>query len=113
MEKIIAYCGLICNECPAFIAAKNNDEEQKIKLAQEWSSPDYQIEPEEINCTGCRADAKVVFKFCRECEIRRCGMEKAYDNCAYCDEYPCSKLEPAFKNSPKSREILDEIKEKL
>ena len=43
MSKIIAYCGLTCNNCPAFVATEKNDEEQKQKLSQEWSSPDYEV----------------------------------------------------------------------
>lgn len=113
MDRIVSYCGLICNHCPVFIATENNDFEQKVKLSHEYSSPRYSVGPEEINCTGCYADSKVIFKFCRECEIRICGIEKAKENCAHCQEYPCSKLDIPFKNSPENKKILDSIKERL
>ncbi|WP_352420703.1 DUF3795 domain-containing protein [Proteiniborus sp.] len=109
MEKIIAYCGLICNDCPAYIATKSNDSEQKLKLSKEWSSPNYQVSPEDINCTGCHAGSQTVFKFCNECEIRMCGVDKEIDNCGYCNEYPCSKLDISFNNSPENKERLDQI----
>lgn len=109
MEKIIAYCGLICNDCPAYIVTNSNDPEQKLKLSKEWSSPDYKVSPDDINCTGCHAGSKAVFKFCNECEIRICGVEKEIENCGHCSEYPCSKLDIPFKNTPENKERLDQI----
>jgi hypothetical protein len=32
MERIIAYCGLICNECPVFIATRENAPQNKLLL---------------------------------------------------------------------------------
>lgn len=113
MEKIIAYCGLICNDCPIFISAKNNDLEQKIKLSKEYSNSNYKVSSEEINCTGCHADSKIIFKFCNECEIRLCGIEKGKDNCGYCEEYPCKKLEIPLENSPENKKNLDQIRKRL
>jgi len=37
MKEMIAYCGLICNECPAYIAHKNDNEQLRIKTAKQWS----------------------------------------------------------------------------
>lgn len=110
MSKIVAYCGLICNDCPAFIATENNDLEQKVKLSQEWSSPNYKVSPEDVNCTGCHADSKMVFKFCNECEIRICGVKKEIKNCGYCSEYPCSRLDIPFENTPENKDRLDQIR---
>lgn len=110
MNSIVSYCGLICNHCPVFIATENNDLEQKIKLSEEYSNSSYKVSPEDINCTGCHADSKITFKFCNECEIRICGIKKDIDNCGYCEEYPCSKLDIPFKNSPQNKEILDQIR---
>lgn len=112
MNRIVSYCGLICNNCPVFIATENNDLEQKIKLSQEYSSPNYKVSPEEINCAGCHAGSKIVFKFCNECEIRICGIKKGKDNCGYCNEYPCSKLDISFKSSPQNKEMLDQIRKR-
>jgi hypothetical protein len=30
--EYISYCGLLCNECPVYIATKNNDGEMKARL---------------------------------------------------------------------------------
>jgi len=113
MERIISYCGLVCNDCPAYIATKSNNQEQKLKLSKEWSSPDYYVSPEDINCLGCNKDSEAVFKFCNECEIRICGIEEGIENCGYCSEYPCSKLDIPFKNTPENKERLDQINKNL
>ncbi|WP_432664931.1 DUF3795 domain-containing protein [Wukongibacter baidiensis] len=106
----IAYCGLLCNECPAYIATKEEDNAKKEVLAQEWSSDDYILDAKDINCNGCSKDSSgPIFKFCKECEIRRCGIERNIDNCAYCADYPCSKLDKPFEMSPDNKERLDNI----
>jgi len=111
MEKIIAYCGLVCNNCPAFIATENNDENQKKKLAAEWTRDEYEVKAEDINCQGCSRCSEKVFKFCRECEIRQCGIERDIENCAHCEEYPCDKLNIPFEGTPENKKVLDEIRE--
>ena len=37
MNKVLAYCGINCGGCGAFLATKNNDNAQRIKTAEEWS----------------------------------------------------------------------------
>ncbi len=111
---IIAYCGLLCDECPAYIATKENDVNKKDSLAKQWSCDDYIVRAEDINCFGCSRDnTGPVFKFCMDCEIRRCGIEKEIENCAHCEEYPCSNLDNPFEGSPVNRTRLDRIKENL
>ncbi len=38
MSEIIAYCGLSCSACPAYIATQNNDPEGLRQIAEKWSS---------------------------------------------------------------------------
>lgn len=108
--KIIAYCGLLCNKCEAYIATKEKNDVKKEALAQEWSSDDYKLKKEDINCYGCTKDnSGPIFKFCEECEIRKCGIEKDIDNCGICDKYPCNMLEKPFEMSPDNKDRLDDI----
>lgn len=37
MDKHIAYCGLDCSKCSAYIATTLNNEELKIKTAEDWN----------------------------------------------------------------------------
>ncbi|MBA7644661.1 MAG: DUF3795 domain-containing protein [Candidatus Stahlbacteria bacterium] len=110
MDKMIAYCGLECSKCPALIAKKENNDELRKKTAEEWSKDFGEtVTPESINCDGCLADGEHI-NYCNICEIRKCGIEKKVQNCAYCDDYICEKLEKWFKNVPDAKTTLEEIR---
>lgn len=77
MEKIVAYCGLDCHECGAFLATKENDDQKRAEVAQEWSRLfKAEVKPEDINCDGCQSIGGCLFNYCKVCEIRKCGKEK-------------------------------------
>jgi hypothetical protein len=113
MDKKIAYCGLICNECPAFIATREGDIDKKRELAREWSNNSYQLSAGDINCHGCIGEEKQTFRFCRECPIRQCAIKKKVANCAYCTEYPCDVVRKPFIMSPENKELLDGLRKNL
>ena len=107
MDKIIGYCGLICTECPAYLATMNNDDELRQKTAEMWSRMfNAEIKAENINCEGCIGDG-IKFHHCSQCEIRACGMEKGIKNCGHCEEYPCDKIVEFQKMVPESKDVLD------
>ena len=116
MEKFIAFCGLNCEECEAYIATKNNDIEKKKKLAEDWSKA-YKttILPEDINCDGCTFEGKHI-GYCNMCNIRKCASSKNVKNCALCNEYPeCNTLNDFLKMIPeegssKIKSNLEKIK---
>lgn len=111
MEQMIAFCGLTCSGCGAYLATKNNDNAQRIKTAEEWSKQfGHNFKPEEINCTGCVSKDKLKFAYCNVCEIRKCGTEKDVKNCAYCDDYACEKLDKFFQMAPIAKATLEEIR---
>lgn len=114
MEKMIAYCGIICSECPAFIATKNNDDEAKIKLAKEWSEMyKSEMKPEDIDCDGCLATTERHVGYCNTCEIRKCASQKSLLNCAYCSDYPCSQLSNFFEMAKEAKINLEELRKSL
>ncbi|MEA2104275.1 MAG: DUF3795 domain-containing protein [Candidatus Cloacimonadota bacterium] len=113
MSKMIAYCGIVCTECPAYIATKNNDEDLRKKTATEWSKTyGAEIKPENIYCDGCLQDEGHLIGHCAECEIRACGKEKKVENCAYCDDFACEKLEKFFEFVPTAKKVLENIRNK-
>jgi len=114
MDKMIAFCGLSCSKCPAFIATRKDDDKGREKVAKVWSK-EYKcdIKPEDINCDGCLEESDRLFSHCKVCEIRKCGQEKEVKNCAYCDDYACENLIKFFNMAPEAKIALAEIRKNL
>jgi hypothetical protein len=112
MDKIIAYCGLICTDCPAYIATQADDRaalEQMAEQAREkLNAPNITLES--VTCDGCLASDGRLCGYCFECQVRACGIERGMANCAHCDEYVCAKLEVFFGSAPQARTTLDGIR---
>ena len=109
-EQIIAYCGLVCSECHAFIATRENDTERLKALALEWYG-------EENNdtfclCDGCTTDGQKN-KHCLECGVRLCAADRGVINCAHCADYGCETLTGLFKFIPLAKENLERIRAEL
>ncbi len=115
MQKMIAFCGLICTDCPAYIATQKNDDEERKKVAKSWSTEKEILKPEDINCDGCLVTERRLIKFCKDCKVRLCGLEKNVENCAHCDKYPCEELDKLweFIQSTEAKATLDEIRKSL
>lgn len=108
---MIAFCGLVCSECPAFRATHTDDSHLRTATAALWSTQfGTNIAPEDINCRGCRNTDDELLDYCRICEIRRCGLERGVPDCAGCPEYPCSKLVRFFALVPDARRNLDALR---
>ena len=53
MKNMIAYCGLDCEKCDAYLATINNDQALREKTAKLWAElNNAPILPEHINCEG-------------------------------------------------------------
>jgi hypothetical protein len=108
-EGELAYCGLDCKKCPAFIATANDDDALRQKTAKDWSSLYAEIlahvgivgslKPEDINCRGCRSDADH-FIGCMKCLIRECSQGRRFGTCASCNEYETCELLKGFYSMP-------------
>jgi hypothetical protein len=109
---MIAYCGLDCEKCDAFIATANNDNALRAKLAEHWSKEyDAQIRSEDINCTGCKSDGVKLY-FCGNlCEVRKCALPRGISTCAACPDYPCDKLDFIHKRAPDAKAALDALRQ--
>jgi Protein of unknown function (DUF3795) len=107
----IAYCGLDCDKCPAFLATQNGDMEELAVVAARWSSATgREITAENILCDGCRSGGERINTFCSVCEIRECAVGRGIETCASCEEYACERLSgfPAFQGEGKVN--LDRIR---
>ncbi|AZR74847.1 hypothetical protein BBF96_06535 [Anoxybacter fermentans] len=110
---MVGYCGLLCNECPVFIATINNDHEARVELAKKYSNEKCQFEPEDIYCVGCHEIDVENSKMCSACKIRACGVKKEVENCGWCNEYPCDLISEYVPEDSKERKRLDKIKSNL
>ena len=113
MSQIISRCGLICSECPAYIATQNNDDQARAKVAEKWSKEfGGSFQASDINCDGCVSNGARVFGYCGQCEIRSCGIGRGLANCGECGEYGCEKITKFFGQAPQVKAVLDGIAEK-
>jgi hypothetical protein len=114
MEKQIAYCGLVCTDCAAYLATQADDDKQRKEVAKKWTK-EYKLDfkPEDINCDGCLSVSGRVASYCPVCPIRKCGQEKGVVNCGWCSEYPCNHLDEFFKMAPACKKTLDAIHQSM
>jgi hypothetical protein len=112
MEPMIAYCGLICSECPAYLATQADDEAELERVAamwrEEYSTPSITVES--VICDGCLGTTGRKCSHCFDCEIRACAMALNLANCGHCASYSCGRLEGFFGFVPSARTTLDGIR---
>lgn len=109
MKNKIAYCGLDCEKCDAYIATINDDQALREKTAKLWSElNNAPILPEHINCLGCREDG-VKTVFCDNfCEIRQCALRMSVSSCGDCaDMQKCHTIKQIISNNPDALKNLN------
>ena len=108
---MIAYCGLDCEQCEAFVATWKNDDALRRDVADKWARLyNAAIRPEHINCTGCKS-AGVKTLYCDQmCAVRKCAINRRLNTCADCADYPCATLTPILTASPPARARLDALR---
>ena len=116
MNPMIAFCGLDCAACEAYLATQANDEAAKERIAAKWrqefNAPD--ITAVHVTCDGCLAFNGRLGGYCTMCPIRACGVERKVTNCAYCADYAaCDKLAGFFAQAPAAKMALEEIRRTL
>ena len=109
MRKMIAYCGLDCEKCDAYIATINDDQTLREKTAKAWSEMNQvPILPEHIYCQGCRTEG-IKTVFCNSlCEIRQCALKKGVKTCGDCpDMKTCKLVGMIISNNPDALKNLE------
>jgi len=113
METMIAYCGIICSKCPAYLATQADDDQARAEVAKLWSKQyGMNIKPEDANCDGCLQTNGRLFSHCRVCGIRACGMEKKVSTCAVCADYACEQLKAFYSIAPHAGRMLEKLRAK-
>lgn len=95
MTKLMSACGVLCSDCPAYLAQAKGMEHQQ-HTADAWlriyGLPEL---PESISCGGCLSADDEVFYTSVKCKARRCCRSKGFASCAECDVENCADLEKA------------------
>jgi hypothetical protein len=119
MTEIVAYCGLTCQTCPIYLATRQENKEEQarmraeiVRLCKEQYGMNYELE-DITDCDGCRTEGERLFSACRNCPIRKCARGKELENCAYCAEFACGKLEAFFSTDPTARIRLEAIRSSI
>lgn len=86
MINQVAPCGIDCLNCELYEA--NNNTTVWARLAAMTSRSE-----DEIKCKGCRLQGGCTIQ--TDCETLACVQEKGIDFCYQCDDFPCSRLQPA------------------
>lgn len=109
MKNMIAYCGLDCEKCDAYLATINDDQALREKTAKLWAElNNAPILPEHINCEGCRVDG-IKTVYCDSlCAIRQCALKKGVATCGDCHGADkCEIVEMVIGNNAEARNNLD------
>lgn len=102
----MAYCGLVCDRCPIYLASREENEDKQrnmrievARMCNELYQAQYKLE-DVTDCDGCRADTGRLFTGCRKCEIRACAMNRKIEHCGQCGDYACDRLKKMFLTDP-------------
>jgi len=119
MSEAMAYCGLVCQTCPIYLATReeNKTEQERMRaeiaqICKEQYGMEYGRE-DITDCDGCRTVSNRLFPACKNCPIRNCAMQKGIENCAYCSEYMCEKLEVFFATEPTAKTHLEKMRSNI
>jgi hypothetical protein len=119
VKEMISFCGLTCHKCVIYLATREKNDEKKhkmrIEIAQQIQKHyGQECKPEDVtDCDGCKTEGGRLFSGSENCEIRKCAIGKAVENCAHCSEYICEKLEKFFATDAEAKARLDAIRRGL
>jgi hypothetical protein len=92
---MMSACGVMCAECPAYLAAAKGVAHQG-RTVEAWHRIYGLTEPvETLSCGGCLGPEDELFHTSRRCQARRCCRRKGFKSCAECSQESCQDLERA------------------
>ena len=115
MSRMIAYCGLVCSECPTFLATRADDDAPaRARTAAVYAEKfGFHLRPEEIDCDGCRSEGGTLMAYCGACAIRACCRSRGLDNCALCPDASCERLAEFHAFSSGAKASFEALKQQL
>lgn len=89
--KMLAYCGLYCEQCSARLAAIEKDWRHVEAIPSKFGRK--RTELDEYFCEGCKGD-----NICGPCDIKECAVAKGVNSCAECGDFPCARIDEFESN---------------
>lgn len=95
-------CGMRCDLCYIYRPNVERDDRRE-EICRVWKKQNlsFNADPSEIICDGCASEREDAVYFDKDCRTRKCVLEKGYDHCGYCENYPCE----IFPAEPSQEEI--------
>ncbi len=90
---MLGYCGIHCDQCPAYLGTVNGDLSLLEKAARSFHNGAYAAQ--EWVCLGCQpADQAFLAGFCAQCQIRACAIGRRLQSCAACADFEgCDRIQ--------------------
>ena len=111
MGQLIAYCGLDCSTCEAYIHTQENNTSALEQLLEKWrvefNLPN--MEMKDLICDGCSSDERMG-GYCAVCVTRACARQRQLNTCAECPDYLCEQLANFIQNTPAAKANLDALR---
>lgn len=102
MDIVYAKCGMRCDLCYLYRPNVERDDRRE-EICRVWKkmNPNFDGDPATIICDGCACEREDAAYFDKDCRTRKCVMDKGYEHCGYCENYPCE----IFPAEPSPEEI--------
>ena len=109
MSITIAFCGLDCSNCKAYLATQARDFLAIEQIAAEGrlTFNDSTIDAAYVMCDGCPTRTGRLCGYCQQCAVRACCLQRGYQNCSQCPDYACAALTGLLLQIPDARARLD------
>ena len=110
LGKLAAPCGLFCGACSVHVAGRRGDTEHLEWIAERSAARrERPVSAEDLACEGCLSEVRALY--CRECDLRRCVLDRGLTRCAQCGDFPCRQLRDFNDDGqPHHGEVLDNIR---
>ena len=114
-NTIIAYCGLDCSACPAYIATQKNDRAGLEAIAKKWAEQfgGKNLGADACVCDGCPSGKRTNTAHAVTCAVRLCASARGVATCAHCRDYGCETLQGFFTFAPVLRDKLEAIRKEI
>lgn len=115
MAKILAFCGLDCGECEAYVATQKDDRTGLEAVAKQWAAQygAKAISADMCVCDGCSSGKRTSTAHAVTCAIRLCATARGVTTCGHCQDYACETLKGFFAFAPALRDKLEAIRKDI